>query len=116
MTKEEIIELARHADREWDCDRDMFEWLETFAKLVEEALKQEQGEPVCDKDLRGCWSIRCQLGKKCKNTPQQRKPLTDKQIDEIPFALFVPDQDGMSTTEGLRKFARAIEAAHGIKE
>ena len=48
--------------------------------------------------------------------PQQRKPMTDKQIDEIPFALFVPDQDGMSTTEELRKFARAIEAAHGIKE
>jgi len=36
MTKEEIIEIARHADREWDCDRDMFEWLETFAKLIAE--------------------------------------------------------------------------------
>ena len=30
----------------------------------------EQAEkPVCDKDPRGCWSVRCQLGKKCKNTP-----------------------------------------------
>ena len=48
--------------------------------------------------------------------PQQRKPLTAKQIDEIPFALFVPDQDGMSTTEALRKFARAIESAHGINK
>ena len=48
--------------------------------------------------------------------PQKRKPMKDKQIDEIPFALFAPDQDGMSTTEELRKFARAIEAAHGIKE
>ena len=65
MTKEEIIEMARHADREWDCDRDMFEWLETFAKLVEEALKQEQGEPVAwrapnwghDNDTRP-WSYR----------------------------------------------------------
>jgi hypothetical protein len=25
-------------------------------------------EPVCDKDPQGCWSVRCQLGKKCKNT------------------------------------------------
>jgi hypothetical protein len=28
-------------------------------------------EPVCDKDPQGCWSVRCQLGKKCKNTPPQ---------------------------------------------
>jgi len=45
MTEEEIIEIARHADREWDCDRDMFEWLETFAKLLaekeREKIKQE---------------------------------------------------------------------------
>ena len=47
---------------------------------------------------------------------KQSKPLTDKEIDEIPFALFVPNQPGMSTTEALREFARAIEAAHGIKE
>jgi hypothetical protein len=25
-------------------------------------------EPVCDKDPQGCWSVRCQLGNKCKNT------------------------------------------------
>ena len=91
---------------------------------LEEALKQEQSEAVAwyykidttegisfyrDNDLSKPWEP-------LYTTPQQRKPLTDKQIDEIPFALFVPDQDGMSTTEGLRKFARAIEAAHGIKE
>lgn len=23
-------------------------------------------QPECDKDPRGCWSIRCQLGNKCK--------------------------------------------------
>ena len=86
--------------------------------------KQEQGEPVAwyykidatkgisfcrDNDLSKPWEP-------LYTTPQQRKPLTDKQIDEIPFALFVPDQDGMSTTEGLREFARAIESAHGIKD
>jgi len=47
--------------------------------------KQEQGEPVCDKDPRGCWSISCQLGKKCKNTPQTKKwiGLTENQIDKL---------------------------------
>ena len=47
--------------------------------------KQEQGEPVCDKDPRGCWSIRCQLGKKCKNTPQTKEwvGLTTAQLNSI---------------------------------
>lgn len=34
MTQDEIIQMAREADREWDCDRDMYEWLEWFAGLV----------------------------------------------------------------------------------
>ena len=33
---------------------------------------QPEQEPVCDKDPQGCWNVRCQLGKKCKNTPPQR--------------------------------------------
>jgi len=49
-----------------------------------EALAQEQ-EPVCDKDPQGCWNVRCQLGKKCKNTPPAAQRtwvgLTDEQID-----------------------------------
>ena len=55
-------------------------------------------------------------GTKLYTTPQQRKPLTDEHIDKIPFALFEQDQNGISATEALREFARAIEAAHGIKE
>jgi len=43
----EIIEIARHADREWDCDRDMFEWLETFAKLIAEKEREECAK-ICD--------------------------------------------------------------------
>ena len=27
-------------------------------------------EPVCDKDPQGCWNVRCQLGKQCKNLAQ----------------------------------------------
>jgi len=34
MKREDIIRMAHEADREWDCDRDMYEWLEWFAKLV----------------------------------------------------------------------------------
>jgi len=42
---------------------------------------------------------------------QQRKPLTDKQINIIFHEL--PDDFGVQFS---RRFARAIEAAHGIKE
>jgi hypothetical protein len=61
--------------------------VETTAALVAEvmrlikvvggmALAQPLQEPVCDKDPQGCWNVRCQLGKKCKNTtspqPEER--------------------------------------------
>lgn len=41
-------------------------------------------ELVCDKDPQGCWNVRCQLGKKCKNTPTQRiwVGLTEEEIEQ----------------------------------
>jgi hypothetical protein len=47
-------------------------------------------------------------------TPPQRKPLTDEEIDKLlgPFPRYA---DEWSMTDFIR-FARAIEAAHGIKE
>ena len=48
---------------------------------VEKALAQPEQEPVCDKDPQGCWNVRCQLGKKCKNTPPQRtEPAQQKKV------------------------------------
>jgi hypothetical protein len=38
-------------------------------------------EPVCNKDPQGCWNVRCQLGKKCKNTPAQQEPVQDNPLD-----------------------------------
>jgi hypothetical protein len=32
-------------------------------------------EPVCNKDPQGCWNVRCQLGKKCKNASAQQEPV-----------------------------------------
>jgi hypothetical protein len=44
---------------------------------IDEEPKQEQsvsvGQPVCDKDPQGCYSVRCYLGNKCKNTPQTKQ-------------------------------------------
>ena len=58
-------------------------------QLAEHAMSEVQRlgqeieqEPVCDKDPKGCWNVRCQLGKKCKNTPPQRTwvGLTDEDM------------------------------------
>jgi hypothetical protein len=35
-----------------------------------EAAADKLQEPVCDKDQQGCWNVRCQLGKQCKNLAQ----------------------------------------------
>lgn len=101
-----------------DADKKIQEAITSLRQAIAEA---EQGEPftwlarregkyisVPDKDFWGAFPV--------YTHPQPRKPLTDEQIDDIPFALFAPDQNGMSATEALRDFARAIEAAHGIKE
>ena len=45
--------------------------------------------------------------------PPQRKPLTD---DEIEAALLSVDPMTKRLPPGMKAFARAIEAAHGIKE
>ena len=56
--------------------------------VIESALKgygKSEQEPVCDKDPFYCWSIRCQLGKKCKHPAPPRKEwvgLTDEEILE----------------------------------
>ena len=44
----------------------------------------------------------------------KRKPLTDEEIDKLPWGPH--EGNPLTFAEGLRDFARAIEAAHGIKE
>lgn len=45
--------------------------------VIRKALAQPAQEPVCDKDPQGCWNMRCQLGKQCKNLAQPtQEPVT----------------------------------------
>jgi hypothetical protein len=84
-------------------------------KALEEALaKQEQGEPVAHINQNGViheagypWGIHNTLEPLYRHQPQQRKPLTDEQIEQIYRAV-----DG---NEFPIDFCREIEAAHGIK-
>ena len=57
----------------------------------------------------------CEVMDKYKRTtPPQRKPLTDEQIDAVRNET--PPSAGIDFDLRCRDFARAIEAAHGIKE
>ena len=87
---------------------------EALAKQEEQPSCDKQGEPVAEiilwrEEKIVQWEQSLPVGTKFYTTPQQRKPLTDEQIEAC---LHHVDEDGI----GLFAFARAIEAAHGIKE
>lgn len=48
-----------------------------FNSKRDAAADKLQG-PVCDKDPHGCWNVRCQLGKQCKNLAQPAQVLGDQ--------------------------------------
>jgi hypothetical protein len=50
MTNEDIINMARHADREWDCDRNMQEWVLEFGESVAAAERE-----ACAKLCKQLW-------------------------------------------------------------
>jgi hypothetical protein len=81
-------------------------------KLVRE---QEQGEPSCCNG--NCPNTKdCEQAMQCLyTTPQQRKPLTDEHIFAIGKELGLKCRLGGNTNIDI-DYARAIEAAHGIKE
>ena len=72
------------------------------AAPLRERLAQPERELVCV-----CGAI--WEGQELVSTPPQRKPLTDEEIDALAI-----DKDGLPNSH--LEFARAIEAAHDIKE
>ena len=93
---------------------------------LREALKQEQDEPVAmrydfdgygykyiDSGSGSDWQTREKGAEPLYTAPQQRKPLTDEQIEEIADGYLV---DYRIPAGCAWNFARDIEAAHGIKE
>ena len=80
---------------------------------IKEALAQPEQEPVAWTEKVGGIGFKEPMPntnyKVTATIAPQRKPLTDEQIDGI-ASKFYP------RSYGLDEFARAIEAAHGIKE
>ena len=88
---------------------------------IKEALAQPEQEPVAWRfqSAVGGWAYGKEppIGSKYAveplyTTPPQRKPLTDEEISEYAERMEASDP----TDSFWREFARAIEAAHGIKE
>ena len=97
-------------------------------KIDEKALRNlraalaQQDEPVepvawveCDGEL--VWNNReAAIGRNLYTAPPQRKPLTKESLLYIYNQLPNWGMDMDSLPQGLEKFARAVEQAHGIKE
>ena len=122
MTKDEALKLAREA-----LDKHDYEMAD---HILWKALAQPEQEPVayttghCEnhKQKGGCQLHNLQCGwpdcdRKPITTPPQRKPLTDVEIWNTykNLWMFHPAEEPRLAGDVL-KFARAIEAAHGIKE
>ena len=60
---------------ECNCGADRAnEEIDAAIVVLRQAIAEaENQEPVCDKDPQGCWNVRCQLGKVCKNAHPQPK-------------------------------------------
>ena len=131
MTEREALKLALEALKQID-EAMPFPVAKLAQKVIKEALAQPKQEPVAWVDLlkeaqqivesKVLWKrfidgtplsndIACWMAAFAQHhtTPPQRKPLTDKEIDVLWFKA--KDKDNSI----IKHFARAIEAAHGIK-
>ncbi len=142
MTRDEIIEMAREVDlidfRDAADDphtAQMVEFLERFAALVA-AAEREACALVCDDFERAKWESILYLGENARRLafafagpmqcaaairareahPEaaQRKPMTEDEMGRLMKEFFYTGME--PTASNYANFARAIEAAHGIKE
>ena len=85
---------------------------------IKEALAQPEQEPVgeivdaIEGAFKCSFTKMLPVGTKLYTTPPQRKPLTDEEISDLWCKVSNTD----FVTADTHMFARAIEAAHGIKE
>ena len=129
---QKLIDRARHAHHTDICLRingqdEMYEadWLKHMVKATAPQPKQEQGEPLSNDPLpRACnlAGVDYQTFLKIKaympvcTTPQQRKPLTFEQADDVALNVMGVSMLDKEQAETAHLLIRATEAAHGIKE
>ena len=92
-------------------------WLDGLNKArasitaIKQALAAPVQEPVCDKDPQGCWSVRCQLGKKCKNTPPAQPAPVQEPVGALILGGVIDTSDGPEYEEwDVEWNTKAVEA------
>jgi hypothetical protein len=144
MTKDEALKLAlealigARAFLESDAPVEIWGVNDKAITAIKEALAQPEQEPVSVKRMvewvdclksksdygqhmkipsemssGACWELAIELEQFINTTPPQRKPLTGEQIE---FTWMKSMQSTPGTALPIHEFAKAIEAAHGIKE
>ncbi len=86
-------------------------------KAIAEAEKQEPDKYVMDIECTKCGAQQSGI-LTVNTTPQQRKPLTDDEIAELWLPIYASTPPSGIHEDGLMpwRLAKAVEAAHGIKE
>ena len=107
----------------WQRDEWVRWALDEVLPLIDQAIAEaEKQEPVgvVDSTISGHIDWLCTFfpkqGTKLYTTSQQRKPLTNEQIEQIENGIWRPEFFDDVERHANREFCRAIEAAHGIKE
>ena len=115
MLKENITaikEALAQPEQEPVAVKHMMEWVDYLKR------KSDYGQHMripSEMSAGACWELAIELEQFINTTPPQRKPVSDEQIGEIGRKYEKFDNQG---NEFFARwgFARAIEAAHGIKE
>jgi hypothetical protein len=119
MNRDSLIKFAKEADREWDCDRNMVEWLECFARLLVDEYGRICIDPTDLYHFAGWLTARngvMQVGRSCDASPVASA--TKEYIETYPeyfknrewISLTEADIYELMENEDEFDFARAIEA------
>ena len=109
---QEVQRLGQEIEQEPVAIKRMKEWIEYLKR------KSDFGQHMkipSEMNAGTCWELALELEQFINTTPPQRKPLTNGEI--YTAYITATNQTLRATDERLAfAFARAIEAAHGIKE
>jgi len=120
MNKDEALEKKAENARELGLNYEPDWTPERIAGMAR--LKEAQDKKLAQTKQESYWErvarikeemlkLAYEENKLLKDFQPQRKPLTDEKIGEVA----IKSQDGISPHNDTLRFARAIEAAHGIK-
>ena len=108
LEQPEEVPCKDHPDAPHGFDRNASLSEDRYVCECESWEPRPEPEPVCDKIPQECWSIRCQLGRICKNTAPPKREWVGLTSDEVVKELGQIREQVTGDVFG--GFYRAIEA------